>query len=113
MADMTPRSSQRSRQALLGDAFARAGMRGHHFRVLAALEEHGPASQADVSRTTGIDTSDVVAAVNDLVAAGSARRQQDQADRRRNVVSITKPGLAALERAGRLVDGVQEAVLEP
>src|SRR6476469_2734754 len=80
-------------QALLADAFAHAGMRGYHFRLLAALEEHGPASQADLSRTTGIDTSDVVAALNELDAAGHVRRQPDEADRRRNVVSITKPGL--------------------
>jgi DNA-binding MarR family transcriptional regulator len=88
-------------------------MRGYQFRLLAALEEHGAASQADLSRTTGIDTSDVVAAVSQLVSAGYVRRQQDKADRRRNVVSITKPGLVALDRAGRLVDRVQDIVLEP
>ena len=66
-------------QALLAEAFDSAGMRGYCFRVLATLEEHGPASQADLSRTTGIDTSDVVAAVNHLVSTRSrtprARRQ--------------------------------------
>ena len=100
-------------QALLIDAFAQAGMRGYHFRVLAALEEHGPTSQADLSRTTGIDTSDVVAAVNALVSAKFARRQPDDIDRRRNVISITKSGLAAVERVGAVVDGVQGVVLEP
>ena len=65
-------------------------MRGYHFRVLAALEEHGPASQADLSRTTGIDTSDVVAAVNHLVSTGLVRRERDDIDRRRNAISITK-----------------------
>jgi MarR family transcriptional regulator, lower aerobic nicotinate degradation pathway regulator len=106
------RANARS-QALLADAFARSGMRGHHFRLLAALEEHGPASQADLSRTTGIDTSDVVAALNHLAATGYVRRQPDNADRRRNVVSITKAGLVALDRTGRLVDHVQDSVLEP
>jgi MarR family transcriptional regulator, lower aerobic nicotinate degradation pathway regulator len=106
------RANARS-HALLADAFAQAGMRGYHFRVLAALEEHGPASQADLSRTTGIDTSDVVAAVNHLASAGFVRRQPDEVDRRRNVISITKPGLAAVERVGRVVDRVQIAVMEP
>jgi DNA-binding MarR family transcriptional regulator len=100
-------------QALLADAFAHAGIRGHHFRLLAALEEHGPASQVGLSRTTGIDTSDVVAAINQLAAAGYVRRQADEADRRRNVVLITEAGLAAVDAAGRLVDRVQDAVLEP
>lgn len=99
--------------ALLIDAFAQAGMRGLHFRVLAALEEHGPMSQADLSRTTGIDTSDVVAAVNALVSAGFARRQPDDVDRRRNIISITQSGLVAVERVGAIVDAVQGAVLEP
>ena len=88
-------------------------MRGYHFRVLAALEQHGPTSQADLSRTTGIDTSDVVAAVNHLVSTGFVRRQPDEVDRRRNVISITKSGLMAVERVGCVVDRVQDAVLAP
>ena len=106
------RANARS-QALLADAFAQAEMRGYHFRVLAALEEHGPTSQADLSRTTGIDTSDVVAAVNHLVSTGFVRRQPDEVDRRRNVISITKSGLIAVDRVGSVVDRVQNAVLEP
>jgi DNA-binding MarR family transcriptional regulator len=106
------RANARS-QALLAGAFATSGMRGYHFRVLAALEEHGPSSQADLSRTTGIDTSDVVAAVNHLVSSRFARRQPDDVDRRRNVISITTSGLKALDRVGQAVDRVQDVVLEP
>ncbi len=100
-------------QALLADAFAHAELRGYHFRVLAALEEHGPTSQAELSRATGIDTSDVVAAVNHLVAAGFVRRQPDEVDRRRNVISITKSGLVAVDHVGSVVDRVQDVVLGP
>src|SRR6476620_9624631 len=92
-------------QALLADAFAGAGMRGYHFRVLAALEEHGPASQADLSRTTGIDTSH-------LVATGLVRRERDGTDRRRNTISITKTGLIEVDRVGGVVDRVQDVVLQ-
>ena len=88
-------------------------MRGYHFRVLAALEEHGPTSQADLSRRTGIDTSDVVAAINHLVSSGFARRQPDEVDRRRNVISITKSGLIAVDRVGTAVDRVQDLVMDP
>ena len=88
-------------------------MRGYHFRILAALEEHGPTSQADLSRTTGIDTSDVVAAVNHLVSTRLVRRQPDEVDRRRNVISITKSGLMAVDRVGSVVDRVQDVVLGP
>ena len=52
-------------QGLLTDAFADEGVRGYHFRLLAALEQYGPASQAELGRHTGIDRSDVVATLND------------------------------------------------
>jgi len=43
-----------------------SGLRGYHYRLLAALEEWGPASQADLGRSTGIDRSDVTAALAEL-----------------------------------------------
>jgi DNA-binding MarR family transcriptional regulator len=106
------RANARS-QALLADAFAGAGMRGYHFRLLAALEEHGPASQAELSRTTGIDTSDVVAAVNHLASIGLVRRERDGNDRRRNAISITENGLKEVARVSGVVDRVQDVVLQP
>ena len=59
-------------QAILADAFAAEGLRGYHFRLLAALDQYGPSSQAELGRRTGIDRSDVVAALNELDAAGLA-----------------------------------------
>jgi DNA-binding MarR family transcriptional regulator len=100
-------------QAFLTDAFAAAGVRGYHFRLLAALAQDGPTSQADLGRAAGIDRSDVVAMLDDLAAWGLARRDPDAADRRRNVVSITKDGLARLDELDGVLAGVQAAVLEP
>src|SRR4029453_16387193 len=76
-------------QGLLADAFATEGLRGYHFRVLAALDQYRPASQADIGRYTGIDRSDLVATLNDLVDRRLAVRRTDELDRRRNVVQIT------------------------
>ena len=106
------RANARS-QGLLADAFARAGLRGYHFRLLAALDQYGSASQADLGRHTGIDKSDVVAALNDLVSTGLAQREPDPADRRRNIVTLTTRGANALERLDRVLDDVQDAVLAP
>jgi DNA-binding MarR family transcriptional regulator len=106
------RANARS-QGLLAEAFAAEGVRGYHFRLLAALDEHGPASQADLGRSTGIDRSDVVATLNDLVAGGLARREPDPDDRRRNTVTITAAGRRALERLDAVLDEVQAAVLAP
>ena len=81
--------------------------------VLAALDEHGAASQADVGRRAGIDRSDVVATLNELVRDGFAVRAPDPSDGRRNVVTITTKGRAILERLELVVEAVQEAVLDP
>ncbi|HYN93829.1 MAG TPA: MarR family winged helix-turn-helix transcriptional regulator [Pilimelia sp.] len=98
---------------LVSEAFAAAGRRGYHYRLLAALAEFGPASQADLGRRCGIDRSDVVAALNELAAAGLVARRPDPADRRRNAVVITAAGEADLGRLdGRLAD-VQEELLAP
>lgn len=106
------RANARS-QSLLAEAFAAEGVRGYHFRLLAALDQYGPCSQADLGRRTGIDRSDVVATLNDLVMGGFALREPDPLDRRRNVVTITKLGAGVLERLDTVLDTVQEAVLAP
>ena len=100
-------------QELLGQAFAAEGLRGYHFRLLAALDQYGPSSQADLGRHTGIDRSDVVAALNELVDGGLARREPDPADGRRNVVTITRRGRSTLDRVDAALDDVQAAVLAP
>ena len=79
-------------QALLAAGFAAEGFRGYHYRLLAALDQYGPSSQADLGRYTGIDRSDVVAALNELADGGFIQRDPDPADRRRNVVSVTRSG---------------------
>lgn len=99
--------------SVLTDAFSKEGVRGYDFRILAALDQHGPASQADLGRFTGIDRSDVVVTLNALEAAGHATRSPDSADRRRNVVAITPSGRAILERLDAVLARVQDVVLEP
>src|SRR6266849_9227174 len=77
---------------LLTERLAAAGARGYHYRLLAALEEFGPASQASLGRRSGIDRSDVVAALNELGGRGLVERMPDPADHRRNIVTITPAG---------------------
>jgi len=98
---------------LLTDGLATSGSRGYHYRLLAALAEFGPASQAQLGRHTGMDRSDVVAALNDLAARGLVQRSPDRADRRRNVVSITRAGRAHLDLLEELLAGVQAELLAP
>ena len=101
-------------QELLGAAFAAEGLRGYHFRLLAALDQYGPSSQADLGRNTGIDRSDVVAALNELVDDGLARRRARSSGRSPqrgdHLEAGAEPPSTGLDAA---LDGVQAAVLEP
>ncbi|AXB44559.1 MarR family winged helix-turn-helix transcriptional regulator [Amycolatopsis albispora] len=98
---------------LIADELATADARGHHYRLLATLDETGPASQAELGRRTGIHFSDVVAVLNELAERGLLDRAPDPADRRRNVITITAAGRRQLKKLDRLVAGVQDQLLEP
>ena len=100
-------------QALLSVRFTAEGVRGYHFRLLAALDQYGPSSQADLGRYTGIDESEVVETMKDLLARRFVSSRRDPVDRRRKVVTITKSGSEILERLDMGLGAVQEAVLAP
>jgi MarR family transcriptional regulator, lower aerobic nicotinate degradation pathway regulator len=98
---------------LLTGKLATVGSRGYHYRLLATLQEFGPASQVKLGRRTAMDRSDVAAAVNDLVSRGLADRSPDPADGRRNVITITPAGTACLRRLEELLAEVQDELLAP
>ncbi|GAA4130078.1 MarR family transcriptional regulator [Actinomadura keratinilytica] len=100
-------------QRLVSEGMAAAGARGYHYRLLAALEEFGPASQAALGRRTGIDRSDVVAMLNELSDQGLVRRSPDPADRRRNVITLTPEGTRRLHRLDRVLARIQDDLLAP
>ncbi|MFG1804914.1 MarR family winged helix-turn-helix transcriptional regulator [Streptomyces sp. NPDC049040] len=111
---------------LIGRAFARSsallaagfdargdGLRGYHYRLLAGLDQWGPASQADLGRDTGIDRSDVTAALAELESRGLVERRVDPGHKRRKIVTITPQGRDVLVDLDSMVDQAQEAVLAP
>jgi MarR family transcriptional regulator, lower aerobic nicotinate degradation pathway regulator len=100
---------------LLNAAFAvhGNGLRGHHYRLLAAIEEWGPASQADLGRSTGIDRSDVTAALAELEARSLVERTVDPENKRRNIVTLTPEGAGQLRDLDTLVDTIQDELLAP
>ncbi|WP_338783636.1 MarR family winged helix-turn-helix transcriptional regulator [Streptomyces sp. DG1A-41] len=98
---------------LVARALTSVGARRYHFALLAALDEFGPASQAELGRRCGIDRSYIVEAVNELAAAGLVLRVVDQADRRRNTVTVTEAGRAQLHSIGDALNGAQDDLLAP
>lgn len=89
------------------------GLRSYHYRLLAALEEWGPASQADLGRGTGIDRSDVTAALTELESHRFVKRSVDPNHKRRNIVTITPAGVDQLLQLDKVIDAIQDQVLEP
>ena len=89
------------------------GLRSYHYRLLAALGEWGPASQADLGRGTGIDRSDVTAALSELEFTPAIERSVDPGHKRRNIVTITPAGIGQLRELDTVIDGIQEQVLKP
>ncbi|WP_030156234.1 MarR family winged helix-turn-helix transcriptional regulator [Glycomyces sp. NRRL B-16210] len=98
---------------LVTEGFSAAGSRGYHYRLLATLEEFGPASQADLSRRSGIHVSDLVAAINELADRELVERAPDPVDRRRNVISLTAAGEGQLRRLERRLAETQDELLAP
>ena len=98
---------------LVSEGLAAADARGYHYRLLAALEEFGPASQAALGRRTGIDRSYVVEAVNELADRGLVERTRDPKDRRRNIITITPAGIQQLRRLDEVLAGIQDELLAP
>lgn len=107
-----------SASALVGDrlvneALATEGVRKYHFRVLVALSDDGPLSQADLGRRLSIDRSDMAAVVAELEQRGLVARARDDRDRRRNVVTVTAVGEDALARMDAAIAAAQDELLAP
>ncbi|GIH10401.1 hypothetical protein Rhe02_84680 [Rhizocola hellebori] len=98
---------------LAADGQAATGSGAYHYRVLATLQEFGESSQIEIARRGNLDRSDVVAAINELAEEGFVDRTADPADRRRNLVRLTRAGTQQLRRMDRVLDKVQDDLLEP
>jgi DNA-binding MarR family transcriptional regulator len=108
---LTQTASHASR--LVGDGFSSVHARGYHYRLLATLDEFGPASQAALGRRSGIHLSDMVAAINELADGKLVERAPDPADRRRNIISLTTAGKRQLRRLEKRLAETQDELLAP
>ncbi|MEZ0071710.1 MarR family winged helix-turn-helix transcriptional regulator [Planotetraspora sp. GP83] len=98
---------------LVTEGLAAAEARKWHYAVLVTLRESGPASQAELSRRTGIYRSDLVAVINELADRVLVERAPDPADRRRNVITMTRQGRDHLRRLDKLLATLQDEALAP
>ncbi|GAA1306196.1 hypothetical protein GCM10009647_025400 [Streptomyces sanglieri] len=98
---------------LISDGLAQADARKWHYAVLASLQDHGPASQAALSRRTSIYRSDMVGVLNELAERHLVERAPDPADQRRNIITISARGRGQLRRLDRILDDLHDELLAP
>lgn len=79
----------------------------YDFAVLAALEEYGALSQADLGRRLGLDRNSINGIATRLDDRGRIVRATDPSDRRRNTVAITPAGQQYLDELQTATDAAQ------
>jgi DNA-binding MarR family transcriptional regulator len=108
LSQLTMRSDR-----LIAEGLARADARNWHYAVLASLQEYGPASQAELSRRSGIYRSDMVGVLNELATRDLVERAPDPGDRRRNVITISAQGRRHLRLLDKVQDDLHDELLAP
>jgi DNA-binding MarR family transcriptional regulator len=87
------------------------GMRLKLFLLLGYVRDRGAVSQHELETGLLMDANSVVLLLNEAEAAGFSIRKRDPADRRRHMVEITETGRAAVERAEKAREGIEDEVL--
>ncbi|MFC9744252.1 MarR family winged helix-turn-helix transcriptional regulator [Streptomyces niveus] len=98
---------------LINEGLAQADARKWHYAVLASLQDFGPASQAALSKRTGIYRSDMVGVLNELAQRQLVERAPDPDDQRRNVITISTAGRRQLRRLDKVLDALHDELLAP
>ncbi|MER7343750.1 MarR family transcriptional regulator [Streptomyces sp. NPDC000075] len=100
-------------RGLVAEAVAAEGLKLTHHAVLAATAEYGPVAQAELGRRLAVDPKDMVGILNHLQEAGLVLRAPDPADRRKNAITVTPEGEAALTRCATLAEAANAQLLAP
>ena len=106
------RASQQA-QRLVRQHMTAADVRTQHYHVLASLADDGEAAQATLADRIMFDRSDLVTLLDELEQLGYVARRTDPADRRRNIVAITRKGEKALTAMDQLIFAAEDELLTP
>ena len=84
---------------------------GPQYAVLLAVADGGSIDQALIGARASLDSSTVADVVARLADRGSLVRARDPIDRRRMLVRLTQPAIAAMPQLGRSAQHVQDELL--
>jgi DNA-binding MarR family transcriptional regulator len=86
------------------ETFAELGLTQKMVSVLWLINDHPHIAQADIGRRLQMDRATTMAIINRLEARGLLVRGESQQDRRRQTLTLTDLGDAALVEARRCID---------
>jgi DNA-binding MarR family transcriptional regulator len=98
-------------EALNDAALMPFGIDSRELGILLSIAGAGAASQQQIAERLGIDRTTMVARIDALEAKGIVSRQPDPDDRRRNVVTLTKPGQRTVAAATAASDKAERDFL--
>lgn len=87
------------------------GMRFKPYMALGYIRDHPGVTQQELETGLFMDANTVVLILNELEAAHFSVRRRDPQDRRRHIVDITDAGRAAIDRADKAREGLEDEVL--
>jgi DNA-binding MarR family transcriptional regulator len=88
------------------------GIGPRHVAALIELRDRGEVTQQSLCGQLHLDPTNLVAILNELERRGFATRRRDPEDRRRHLVEVSKKGIAVIDRASEVMDGVEEDLLD-
>jgi MarR family transcriptional regulator, transcriptional regulator for hemolysin len=96
--------------ARLGESLSEVGLTTRMHMVLVAARER-PHTQIELAREVGLDKTTLVAALDDLEAAGLAERRPSSSDRRARVIAVTGAGEERAAAADAIMDRIRDDFL--
>ncbi|MDX6258688.1 MAG: MarR family transcriptional regulator, lower aerobic nicotinate degradation pathway regulator [Kribbellaceae bacterium] len=102
-----------SRRAIADRLGEKPGLTLWQFAALAELDERGSAAQNALAAALGMDPSDMVRLMDELIDRRLVARDRDPADRRRYRVRLTAGGRKVLAAGRNVVREVEKATLAP
>ena len=99
--------------ALFLDETAGLGLTTTQFGTMTVLRACGSLDQVGIATLVGIDRSTTALVVSKLAEAGYVERRDDDIDKRRKIITLSKAGHAMLDRAAQPAERARERALQP
>lgn len=97
---------------IFAERLAPLGVSPRAFGVLSNLASMGSQTQQQLADALGIHRNNMVGVIDDLEAAGWAKRHRSDRDRRAFDVRLTKAGSDLVARVNKLIDAFEDELAE-